>query len=107
MNDTPTSGPISSSIVHHARDATSSRHSLASSQKKAARPLCERKEDLFQVGRSAVAVTRRGGGERVERPFAAHDAVAQEHEAIADPRRVADLMNREDECTPQLRMLAN
>jgi hypothetical protein len=33
MNDTPTSGPISSRKIHQARDAMSSRHSFASSHR--------------------------------------------------------------------------
>ena len=36
MNDNPTSGPVSASITHQARDAISSRHSLASSQENGA-----------------------------------------------------------------------
>src|SRR6185295_7120217 len=35
MNETPTSGPIRTSITHQARDANSSRHSLRSSHMKA------------------------------------------------------------------------
>jgi len=35
-NDTPTSGTIAASIIHHARDAISSRHSFASSHRHAA-----------------------------------------------------------------------
>jgi hypothetical protein len=43
MNDTPTSGPMARSRIHHERDATSSRHSFLTSQTK----LREGKEDLF------------------------------------------------------------
>src|SRR5437867_9284155 len=47
MNDTPTSGPITTSITHHARETTSSRHSLASSQ--ANGDLRESKKHLFEI----------------------------------------------------------
>ena len=42
MNDMPASGPITTSSTQYARDATSSRHSLANSHN-----LGERKECLF------------------------------------------------------------
>src|SRR4051812_45829581 len=110
MKVTPTSGPIATSNTHHARDATSSRYSFATSHDKeetaehaetaetnvfsaifALSPVFsgsgERKEHLFQILRRAAAC----GGERselVERAFAADAAAAQQHEAIAHPRRV-------------------
>ena len=85
------------SITHHARDASSSRHSFASSQREGA-DLRERKEDLFEIvaGRSRRA-RRRERRQLVERAFAAHAAAAQQHEAIADARRVADLMDRQEQ----------
>src|SRR5436305_3794938 len=46
MNDTPVSGPIRISITHQARDATSSRHSLA---RRTTKTLRERKEDLLEI----------------------------------------------------------
>src|SRR5215813_13312844 len=52
MNETPTSGPVKMSITHHDRDATSSRYSLARSH--CHRVLCERKEDLLEVGDVAL-----------------------------------------------------
>src|SRR3954469_17674248 len=120
MKVTPTSGPIATSNTHHARDAISSRYSFATSQRKektaegaenaetndrsalfAFSPvfsgsLCERKEHLFEVARRAR--TARGGerSELVERAFAADPSAAQQHEAIAHPRRVVDLMNRQE-----------
>src|SRR3954466_10976093 len=106
MNVTPTSGPIATSNTHHARDATSSRYSFASSHKKegtaffAVPSLGERKEHLFQIVRGAAAC----GGERpelVERAFAADAAAAQQHEAIAHPRRVVDLVNRQEHGPPR------
>src|SRR5689334_9534316 len=92
MNETPTSGPIRTSRTHHARDASSSRHSLSSSQTNGR--LRERKEQLFQVRRS-----RRVGalGELGNGAFAAHAAAAQQHEAVAYACGVGDLMNREEQ----------
>src|SRR5438105_15272484 len=92
MNDTPTSGPISISMSHHERDATSSRYSFSRSQLIA--PLREGKEGLLEIGR-AIAVRRRDGRQLVERAFAADAAAAQQHEAIAHARSVADLMDRQ------------
>ena len=68
MNDTPTSGPISTSITHHEREAIRSRHSLRTSQPNAR--LGERKHDLFESGRRGAA---RAGERRelVEGAFAA------------------------------------
>ncbi len=48
MNETPTSGPITTSITHQARDASSSRHSFRTNQPKAA--LREGKKHLFEIG---------------------------------------------------------
>jgi hypothetical protein len=77
MNVTPTSGPIATSRTHHDRDATSSRASFRSNQRKATaesaeigektvlsafsafsadKPSRERKEDLFEIAaRSGAA----------------------------------------------------
>src|SRR5450631_3560652 len=116
MKVTPTSGPIASSRIHHAREATSSRYSFATSHEKdetaegaeIAEPnvcsaisaistvgsLGEGKKHLFEVaGRCAP-----GGGlsrELVERTFAADRPAAQQDEAIAHACRVLDLMNRQ------------
>ena len=101
MNETPTSGPMSRHITHQARDASSSRHSLASSHRYGARRRASRegKKHLLR-GRGSVGAWSRGSdrcGELVERAFAAHAARAKQHEAIADARRLADLMNREEQ----------
>src|SRR5262245_14296280 len=117
MNVTPTSGPIATSSTHHDRDATSSRTSLRSSHRQATaenaepaeesflsaffafspvKPSCERKEDLFEIGAWRGASS---GGERrqfLQRSLAARAPAAQQHEAIAHPRRIADLMNRQE-----------
>src|SRR5262245_35225337 len=125
MNDTPTSGPISTSITHQAREATSSRHSLRSNHEKArldrlaergkktlppneAEPtrlfavLCgeaalgERKHDLLEII-GAFGAARRGERRQVlERALAAHPPAAQQHKPIAHARRLRDLVNREE-----------
>src|SRR5262249_3765204 len=91
MKVTPTSGPIAKSSTHQARETRSSRHSLARRTRKGR--LCKRKKQVFQSVRTAVSHR----AEFVERPFATNAPVAQEHESIANARRVADLMNREHE----------
>src|SRR5579859_3968005 len=80
MNETPTSGPMSASITHQARDASSSRHSLTSSQTKGG--LRARKHGLLeiaaQIGDGALAL---------------HAPAAQQDEAIAHARGVRNLMD--------------
>src|SRR2546428_11637729 len=102
MNVTPTSGPITSSITHQDREATSSRHSFSTSQRqaglRAARfgapsTLRERKEDLFEVVAGRGAARRGDRGELLQRAFAADAPAAQEHEAIADASRIRDLVD--------------
>src|SRR3954469_10727343 len=119
MKVTPTSGPIASSSTHQARDATSSRYSLATSQrheeKTAERVKIaekkflfalfaiaavfsvsgERKEHLFQIG---GGFTARPGLRRqfVERAFAANPSPTQQDEPIADALRILDLVNRQE-----------
>src|SRR5436853_5838095 len=117
MKVTPTSGPIASSSTHQAGEATSSRYSLAMSHEKektaegaenaepnvfsalsACSPvfsLRKSKEHLFEIAGGGAA---RGGLRRqlVERALAADPAAAQQDEAIADARRVLDLMNRQE-----------
>lgn len=68
----------------------SSRHSLPSSHRNGG--LRKRKEDLFQ----AVAPGRERG-ELLERALAADVSAAQQHESIADPRGVGNLMNRQQQ----------
>src|SRR5581483_11906055 len=87
MNDTPTSGPIASSMTHHERDATSSRTSFSSSHEKA--DLRERKKGVLE------GVRLRAARDLVQRAFAAHAPFAEQHEAIAESRGVRDLMDRE------------
>src|SRR5262249_51306466 len=117
MNATPTSGPIASSSTHHARDANSSRHSLRSSQRKATAERTEiaekeffsvdsviaavassreRKKDLFQVVAGRAASGRGDRGQFLERSLAARATAAQQHESIADPSGIANLVNRQE-----------
>src|SRR6476659_630795 len=93
MNEMPTSGPISASISHQARDASNSRQSFTRSQTTALR---ERKHRLLEIGcgRPDVAGLR---AELVTRAVAADPAAAEQHEAIAHAGGIADLMNREEE----------
>src|SRR4029450_7971278 len=106
MKATRTSGPMAKSSTHHARDETSSRHSLPINA--AIARLGKGKKDLFQIGRVCPA----GGGrcrrcrELVDRAFAAHGAAAQQHESIAHPRRVVNLMDREKERPARRRVCA-
>src|SRR4051812_3175376 len=94
MNETPVSGPMRINITHHAREATSSRHSLATSTTKMLR---ERKEDLFEIVRRGRAAAAGDRGELGERAFAADAAVAEQHEPIAHARGVVDLVNRQEQ----------
>src|ERR1039458_1823563 len=86
----PTSGPIITSNSQKAREARSSRHSCASSQPKLCESqLREGKKHLLQApigqpGRSP---------QLVERSFAYHAAAAQQHQAVADARRVVQLVD--------------
>src|SRR5262245_7641618 len=89
MNANPTSGPMKKRKIHHARAASSSRHSLRTSAR--SQRLREGKEHLFEIAGAGR------GRELVARAFAADPARAQEDEAIADARRVRELMNREHE----------
>src|SRR5579871_5318346 len=87
MNDTPTSGPMATSITHQARAATSSRASFSRSHEKP--DLRERKKRVLE--RAGVRARR----DVVEQALAAHAAAAQQHEAIAEACRVRDLVNGE------------
>src|SRR5262249_49891120 len=73
------------------RAASSSRHSLKSSQRQG---LGERKKDLFQ-GPSALLSSRRR--QLRQRAFTPDAARAQQNEAIADAGSLADLMDGEEQ----------
>jgi hypothetical protein len=63
MKDTPTNGPISTSIIQKEREVVSSRHSFLSNHLQA---LGEGKEDLLEIGREIVTgALLRKRGERV------------------------------------------
>src|SRR4029078_9566105 len=88
MHDTPISGPITSSMTHQARDASSSRHSLRSSQTngpptRRRRKLRPRKNEIL--------------GKLCDLADVADPAGAEQHEAIADAERVVDLVDGEKE----------
>src|SRR2546423_2805103 len=124
MNVTPTSGPIASSSTHHAREATSSRYSFRSSQRKADAKAAkgakknswlffacfalfalndcsgERKEYFFEVVARAAAPRSGHRGELLQRAFTARAAATQQHEPIADARGVANLVNRQEHRPP-------
>src|SRR4051812_42994756 len=96
MNETPTSGPTSSSITHHARDASSSRHSFSSSQRNG--PLGGRRKFLpRRRGFAGGLAARAAAGDSGARAFAADAPAAQQHEPIADAGGVGDLMNRQED----------
>src|SRR5262244_1384333 len=84
-------------MIHRARPLTISHSSLPSSGRSGARGCVdvsgERKEDLLEarVGKAGM------GPQLAERPDAAHAAVGQKDETIADALGVGQLMNREDE----------
>src|SRR5262245_38105755 len=103
MNATPTSGPISRSITHHALEASSSRHSLRSSHRKG--PLRKGKHDLLEVSGRRTPVCR-DAGKLLERPLPADTPAAQEHEAVAHSQRVLDLVDGKQERASHRRMLA-
>src|SRR6185295_19691365 len=95
MNETPVSGPITNSNSHQDREAKSSRHSFRISQRNG---LGERKEHLFEIRDSSLGTVARGDhrGQVFERALAADIPSAEQHEPVAEPRRVADLMDREE-----------
>src|SRR5215468_2820045 len=105
MNDTPTNGPISASITHQDRELSSSRHSFLKSHFQAL--LREGKEDLLEVRWQVMAhMLARQGDEDLKGAFSDNAAVSQEHEAVANLRRVGDLVNGQEERAIRREMLA-
>src|SRR5215471_7681339 len=95
MNDTPTRGPISRRKTHHARETTSSRHSLSSSHKNA--DLRESKKHLFEVRvRNQMTACFRERRKLRESAFTTYLASAQEHEAITDAGSIGNLVDRQE-----------
>src|ERR1044072_2118626 len=78
MNACPTSGPTAIIVSQKAREANNSPRSLR-------RRALKRKEDLFQI----AELRRRSGGDDF--------SVVEQQQAIADARRVLQLVDREDE----------
>src|SRR5258705_304161 len=103
MNANPISGPMTTSMTHHARDATSSRHSLHSNHRKAA--LCKRKKHLFQIPPRWPGPARaRERGQILHGALAANPPSTEEHETVADTGRVGDLMDRQEQGSPPRRV---
>src|ERR1700676_2244214 len=95
MNETPTSGPMSTSITQNEREVMSSRHSFLRSQFQALR---EGKEDLLEIRRQGVArALLRKCGERVEGSLGDNQATAQKHETVAYLGGVGNLVDRQKE----------
>jgi hypothetical protein len=94
MKDTPTSGPVSTSITHHERELSSSRNSLSRSHDHGV--LGKRKKNLFEIARIGFAGAAYGEIRKFLRgTLCANLAAIQENEAIADSRSVRDLMDRQ------------
>src|SRR5690349_24408023 len=95
MNDTPTRGPVRTSITQNARAESNSRHSFSNSQR--AGVLREGKEDLLE-GVSGAALRETGGrGQFRERAFSPDTTAAQQDESITQTRGVRDLVDGEKE----------
>src|SRR5689334_14288988 len=88
MNPWPTSGPIMTSRIHQAREASSSRISLA-----ARSALRERKEDLLEPALADAGLR----AQLVESAFARDASAAEQDQTVADARRVGQLVNGEEE----------
>src|SRR5215467_211802 len=105
MKDTPTRGPISASMTHHDRELISSRHSFLRSHFHAL--LCEGKEDLLKIRRQVMAgALARQRNEHGKRALGDDAAAAQEDEAVADLRGIADLVNGKKERAIAVKMPA-
>src|ERR1700730_10382730 len=105
MKETPTSGPISTSMTHQEGELMSSRHSFFRSHFHAL--LCEGKEDLLEIRRQVLArALARNGGEHVTRALGDDATATQEHEAIADLGRIRDLVDGQKERAIRRNMLA-
>src|SRR5258707_1584996 len=92
----PINGHISSSMVHSARPLRISHSSLISSGLRGAswtrNVSCERKKDILQSSRGEP----RSRAEVIQRSGATNAAIGKENEAVTNPFRVQQLMNRKD-----------
>ena len=88
----PTNGPIINSSNQKAREAISSRNSLATSQ----RNIREGKKDLLEP--CAIHIGEAGKRTQFgERAHAHHAAAAQQHQAVAHAPGIHQLMNRDEQ----------
>src|ERR1039458_6809305 len=92
MKPWPTRGPIMRRSSQKAREAISSRNSLAASQ----RNLREGKEDLLQPGVGRLTQTGKGT-QFGKRAHAHHAAAAEQHQAVAHARGIHQLVNRDEQ----------
>src|SRR5258708_2988745 len=88
----------------HAGTTSSSPHSFSTSHRIG--DLGERKKHVLQfLARKRAFALRSQRGQFGHGALAAHAASAEQHEAIAEASRVADLMHREEERAPVGRMI--
>src|SRR6516162_8461622 len=88
----PTSGDSNSIKTQRELPVTSSRSSLRNSGATGARGSCERKEDLFEIAADRQAGRSCQLGQRAD---AHHAAAAEQHEPVAYPLGVAELVDRQ------------
>src|SRR6516225_3055351 len=94
MKQTPTKGHIKRSNTHQERDTASSRHSLATSHRNGG--LREGKKHLFQTARGTGGATQHRIRRQIgNRTLPTYLAVAQQDEAVAETRRIANLVDGE------------
>src|SRR5947207_14396634 len=91
MNACPTSNPVTTSNSQYARDAASSRNSFSTSHRHSR----ERKKHLLEptIGHTGTLA------QFVDRAVADDAAVAEQHQTVADPRGVVQLVDRQEERT--------
>src|SRR3982751_1227506 len=92
MKACPTSGPRRTRSTSHAHDAASSRRSLSRRRRQGA-SLGEGKEDLLDVRAGSAGAC----AQLIERSLADDASIAEEHQPIADARRVLQLMDGEEQ----------
>src|SRR5436305_2692302 len=95
MNAWPTSGPSTTSRMTHAREVASSRDSLLNRVRNTT-SLGEREKDVFDVAVRTIGSRT----QLVERPLTHDSSVAQQDQAITNPRRIMQLVDRQEERPP-------
>src|SRR5262245_21200079 len=98
----PTIGHMIKSMVQSARPLRMPRSSFMSSGRSGVRRTAmtsgERKEDILQACRPQTCRPQlRLSAQLVERAYAAHRAIREQHKAVADAPGIAELMDREHE----------